>query len=32
MEKISRRDDDALASQYITLDLKPNIGRSIGFP
>ncbi len=32
MERISIRDDDTLASQYTTLDLKPDIGRSTGFP
>jgi hypothetical protein len=31
-DKISRRDGDVLASQYIALDLKQDIGRLIGFP
>jgi hypothetical protein len=31
-DKISRRDGDALTSQYIALDLKLNIGKLIGFP
>jgi hypothetical protein len=30
--KISRRDGDALTSQYIVMDLKLNIGRLKSFP
>jgi hypothetical protein len=32
MDKISRRDGDALTSQYITLDLKKDIGKLTGSP
>jgi hypothetical protein len=31
-DKISRKDGDALTSQYTALDLKPNIGKLTSFP